>query len=115
MAVCDMCIHKCYSASKITCDYFEPKVTEEELKELKYEIARQNVNLPRLAKYAGIDYKKLKKMLSGKLEFTYKYLWTLNHRLSEKDWVIDHIEKNGMGENMNNHFAEDAELGVVNG
>jgi len=87
---CLHCIHKCKLAhiGAVKCPNFDNEVTDIELKELNYEIRKQNVNLKRFAKANGLKYTYLIKMLRGKCEMNYKTLYLLNRRLNEVvEWL----------------------------
>lgn len=94
------CIHQC-KMNQTGCENFEHEVTKAELKEINYEITRQNVNLHKFAKQHGLKYSYVIRMLHGKMKMNYKTLKLLNERLNEKDWVIEYIERQKSEEMIN--------------
>lgn len=113
---CLDCIHECLpekvNLSKVCLD-FEKKIRGDEIKELNYEIKRQNVDLRKMCKgyrignrIIKLNLRTLKKMLAMKQEFTYKYLFILNHRLSEAGWVDEFLNNHSSGFNESNTFYE---------
>jgi len=92
MFICDNCIHNCGQFKK-ECLSFERKVTEDELKEINYEIRHQNVNLHKFCRDNNMSYKYFTKALKNKMDMTYKQLFLINNRLNEKDEWVPYIRE----------------------
>jgi len=90
---CNNCLFECKNKYNGECPYCEHKVDEIELQDINYQIKRLNVDLYKFCKRNNLKYKILKEMLKGRREWNYKYLYKINNRLNEDDWIIEHLNK----------------------
>jgi len=105
---CRKCLFECKDAFNSNCQYIQERVTKSELKELNYERVRQNVDMRKLCRDKRLKYKLLMRMFYGKEPFNYKYLYEVNKRLCEKDWIIEFLEKHPTGLNETNTLCGDS-------
>jgi len=87
--ICSYCIHNC-GQIKSQCINFESRISKDELKEINYELRRQNVNIHKLCIDNNLSYKYLIRALKNKMPLTYKQATIIQSRLNEKlEWLYE--------------------------
>lgn len=88
--LCDGCIFKCGVKNIEDCLGFSPKVSEEKRLMLLEQVRDQNMSIPAFCKEYQLKSQYFKKMLYGKLDFTWKVLKCLEERLMEsEEWIYE--------------------------
>ncbi len=86
---CRNCIFKCKDCNySETCLDFMSKIDESERKKILHQIRYQNVNIGKFSKKHNLKIKYLKKMIMGKIPYSYKAYTLLMNRLEEsEEWI----------------------------
>ena len=88
--LCDGCIHQCGVKKVETCNGFMPKISEEKRLEILEQIREQNMSIPAFCGDNHLKSQYVKKMIHGKMEYTYKIYTLLMDRLLEtEEWTYE--------------------------
>jgi len=88
--LCDGCIHQCGAQKIKECNGFTPKESETKRLELLEEIRFQNMSISTFCGDYNIKSQYFKKMLYGKMDFTWKIYSKLMDRLLEsEEWIYE--------------------------
>jgi hypothetical protein len=90
MSLCKGCIFDCGVKNIEKCNGFIHKVTEKERLDILEQIREQNMSIPVFCGDNHLKSQYVKKMIHGKMEFTYKIYTLLMDRLLEtEEWTYE--------------------------